>query len=168
MRSEMIVAPAFFLMVAFCVWTLVNAWQRHMRLKLMREVNSKLLDRIGSVKDFNEFLQTEGGTRFMDSLTVERLTTRPQDSILRAIQIGIVLLVLGLGFLGLGSYFSARYGASGDDFEVLTVVGVIAGSLGLGFLISAAASFRLAKSLGVLEPPQRLGGPHASPTAASM
>jgi len=168
MRSEMIIGPAFFLMVAFCVSVLVNAWQRHTRMKLMREVNNKLLDRIGSVKDFNEFLQTEGGTRFMDSLTVERVTTRPQDGILRAVQIGIVLLSLGLGFLALGSYFSARYGASGDDFEVLTVVGVMAGSLGLGFLISAAASFRLAKSLGVLEPPQRLSAHRMDSTPASM
>lgn len=157
MRSEMIVAPAFFFTVAFCVWVLVNAWQRRMRIRLMSDVNNKLLERIGSVKDFNEFLQTEGGTRFMDSLTVERLTTRPQDSILRAVQIGIVLLVLGIGFLGLGSYFSARYAATGDDFEMLTVVGVIAGSLGLGFLLSAGASLRLAKSLGVLDPPQRIG-----------
>lgn len=168
MHSEIIVVPAFFLMVAFCVSVLVNAWQRHTRFKLMREINNKLLDRIGSVKDFNEFLQTEGGTRFMDSLTVERLTTRPQDGILRAVQIGIVLFVLGLGFLGLGSYFTARYGASGDDFEILTVVGVIAGSLGVGFLVSAAASFRLAKSLGVLDPPARLGAHRADPTTASM
>jgi len=167
MHSEIIVVPAFFLMVAFCVSVVVNAWQRHTRLKLMREVNNKLLDRIGSVKDFNEFLQTEGGTRFMDSLTVERLTTRPQDGILRAVQIGIVLFVLGVGFLGLGSYFTARYGTSGDDFEILTVVGVIAGSLGVGFLVSAAASFRLAKSLGVLDPPP-LSARRADPSGASM
>src|SRR5215510_15999282 len=102
MRSEMIIGPAFFLMVAFCVSVLVNAWQRHTRMKLMSDVNNKLLDRIGSVKDFNEFLQTEGGTRFLDSLTVERETSRPQDSIFRAIQFGIVLLTLGLGFLVLG------------------------------------------------------------------
>ena len=168
MRSEMIIGPAFFLMVAFCVSVLVNAWQRHTRMKLMREVNNKLLDRIGSVKDFNEFLQTEGGTRFIDSLTVERVTTRPLDGILRAVQIGIVLLSLGLGFLVLGTYFAARYGASGDDFEVLTVIGVIAGSLGLGFLVSAGASFRLAKSLGVLEPPPRIAPRDTSLTGASM
>lgn len=153
MRPEMIVLPAFFLLIAFCISVLVNAWQRRLRIRLMSEVNNKLLDRIGSVKDFNDFLGTEGGTRFLDSLTVERETSRPQDSIFRAIQFGIVLLTLGLGFLALGWYFAARYGASGDDFEVLTVIGVIAGSLGLGFLISAAASFRLAKTLGVLERP---------------
>ena len=153
MRPEMIVLPAFFLLIGFSISVLVNAWQRRLRIRLMSEVNNKLLDRIGSVKDFNDFLQTEGGTRFLDSLTVERETSRPQDSIFRAIQFGIVLLTLGLGFLTLGWDFAARYGTTGDDFEVLTVIGVIAGSLGLGFLISAAASFRLAKTLGVLARP---------------
>ena len=117
--------------------------------------NTKLLDRIGSIKDFNEFLQTDGGARFMDSLTVERQTPRPQDGIIRATQVGIVLVMLSLGFLALRSYFAARYAAAGDDSEILTVVGAIALSLGLGFLISAAASYRLAKSLGVLERHER-------------
>jgi len=80
----------------------VNGRQRSLRLKLTTEFNSKLLDRIGSVKDFNDFLQTEGGVKFMDSLTVERSSSRPQDSILRATQIGIVLIMLGLGVLALG------------------------------------------------------------------
>ena len=149
--SEIIIAPAAFTLIGFIIWTLVSGWQRRLRLKLTTDFNNKLLDRIGSIKDFNEFLQTDGGARFMDSLTVERQTTRPQEGILRASQIGIVLMMLSLGFLTLGWYFSARYAAAGGDFEMLTVIGVIALSLGLGFLISAAASYRVARSLGILD-----------------
>lgn len=146
----MVVLPSLFITIGFVIWTLVNAWQRRLRFKLTTEFNSKLLDRIGSVKDFNDFIQTEGGAKFMDSLTVERSSTRPQDSILRASQVGIVLIMLGIGVLTLGWYFSARYAGAGD-FGVLTAIGVIAGSLGLGFLISAGASYRLARMLGVLD-----------------
>lgn len=153
MQAEIIIAPAAFTMVGFVIWTVATTWQRRQRIRLTTEFNSKLLDRIGSVKDFNEFLQTDGGARFMDSLAVDHATVRPHDGILRAVHIGIVLVMLSLGFLTLGWYFSARYGAAGDDFEVLTIVGVIAGSLGLGFLISAGASYRLAKMLGVLVTP---------------
>src|SRR5215831_8534939 len=142
MHSELIIAPAAFTLVGFIVWTLVTGWQRHYRLKLTNTFNTKLLDRIGSIKDLNEFLQTESGAHFMDNLTVERQTTRPQDGILRASQIGIVLVTLSLGFLALRWYFAARYAA---------VVGAIALSLGVGFLISAAASYRLARVLGVLD-----------------
>jgi hypothetical protein len=146
----LVVLPALFITIGFVIWTLVNAWQRRLRLKLTTEFNTKLLDRIGSVKDFNDFLQTEGGAKFMDSLAVERSSSRPQDSILRASQIGIVLIMLGIGVLTLGWYFTARYPGAGD-FAILTVIGVIAASLGLGFLISAGASYRLAKMLGVLD-----------------
>ena len=93
-------------------------------------------------------------------------SSRPQDSILRASQIGIVLIMLGVGMLTLGWYFTARYAGSGD-FEVLTVIGVIAGSLGLGFLISAGASYRLAKMLGVLDTDGRRGGIPGSHDAAA-
>ena len=159
MRSpEIIIVPALFIMVGFIIWVVVNGWQRRLRLKLTTEFNSKLLDRIGSVKDFNEFLQTEGGAKFMDGLTVERSSTRPQDSILRASQIGIVLVTLGLGLLVLDWYFGVRYAGAGDT-EVLTVIGVIAVSLGLGFLISAGVSYRLARMLGVLDRDGRSGGP---------
>jgi len=147
---ELIAFVSFFITIGFVIWTLSNAWRHRLRLKLTTEFNTKLLDRIGSVKDFNDFLQTEGGAKFMESLAVERSSSRPQDSILRASQIGIVLIMLGVGVLTLGWYFATRYAGSGD-FEILTVVGVIAASLGLGFLISAGASYRLAKMLGVLD-----------------
>jgi hypothetical protein len=147
MRTELIILPAMFALVGFIVWTLVTGWQRHLRLKLTTTFNSKLIDRIGSIKEFNEFLQTEGGAQFMNSLTVDRQTTRPQDGILRASQIGIVLVAVSLGFIALRWYFSVRYAALGEDFEVL--------SLGVGFLISAAASYRLAQALGVLDKRER-------------
>jgi len=171
MGSELIIVPALFIMVGFIIWVLVNGWQRRLRLKLMTEFNNKLLDRIGSVKDFNDFLQTDGGATFMDSLTVERSSARPQESILRAVQIGIVLAMLGLGLLALDWYFTVRYAAG--DTEVLTVIGVIALSLGLGFLISAAVSYRLARILGVLDRNGRRGlgspglGGHGSVDIAS-
>ena|SRR5207247_231441 len=149
-----VVVPFVFSTFAFITWVLVNGWQRRQRLKLTTDFNAKLLDRIGSVKDFSDFLQTEGGARFMDNLTVERSSPRPLDGILRAGQIGVVLMTLGIGLLGLRWYFGARYPA-GSDFEVATVLGTVTLSLGLGFLISAVASFRVGRSLGLLDLAER-------------
>jgi hypothetical protein len=148
--AEVIIVPVIFGTIAFLAWVIVNGWQRRFQVKLVTDFNSRLLDRIGTLKDFNEFLQTDGGEKLMNSLSVERAFTRPQDRILRAVQLGIVLVMLALGFLGLGWYFAVRYSTS-DDFEALTIVGVIALSLGLGFLLSAAASYRLARALGLLD-----------------
>jgi hypothetical protein len=147
---EVVIVPVIFGTIAYIVWVMVNGWQRRFQVKLATDFNSRLLDRIGSLKDFNEFLQTDGGEKLMNSLTVERTFTRPQDRILRAVQFGIILVMFALGLLGLRWYFAARYSTS-DDFEALTIVGVIALSLGLGFLLSAGASYRLARALGVLD-----------------
>jgi hypothetical protein len=66
---------------------------------------------------------------------------------LRATQTGIVLIALGLGLLSLAWYFDT-------DFAV---VGVIALSLGTGFLLASVASYRISSSLGLLPAP-----PHTS------
>ena len=158
MRSpEVVIVPVLFIMIGFIAWVVVNGWQRRLHLKLTTDFNSRLLERIGSVKDFSDFLQTEGGTRFMDSLTVERAAARPQDGILRAVQIGIVLLTLGVGLMALAWYFTAR-STRFDDYEGLTIVGAIALSLGVGFVLSAVASYRLARNLGVLDRDRHHGG----------
>jgi len=159
MTSQGIAASIFFLSVfgtiSFVVWLVVSAWQRRMRMKVTTEFNTKLLDRIGSIKDFNDFLQTDGGARFMDSLTVERSAARPVDGIVRANQAGTVLTTLGVGLLGLRWHFIARYPEAGD-FEVLTIIGAVALSLGVGFFLSGILSYRLSKKLGLLEGQNRV------------
>jgi hypothetical protein len=147
---EVIIVPVIFATIAYLAWLLVTGAQRRFQLKLASDLNSRLLDRISSLHEFNEFLATDGGEKLMSSLTVERALTRPQDRILRAVQVGIVLLALALGLLALSWYFAVRYRGS-DDFEVLTVIGAITLSLGVGFLLSAAASYRLARALGILD-----------------
>jgi hypothetical protein len=154
MGSEAIIVPALFSMVAFVVWIVANGWQRRHQMRLMTEFNNKLLDRVGSAKEFGEFLQSEVGSKFIDNLKVERSPTRAEHGILRASQIGIVLTMLGLGLLAVGRYLTYRYSAF-DEYEPLTILGVVALSLGLGFLFSAVASYRLGRTLGVLGPGPR-------------
>jgi len=137
-------------MIGFIVWVLVNGWLRRMRLKLTADFQSKLLDRIGSLSDLNDFVQTEGGKKLLDGLAFQLPSTRPHESILRTIQVGIVLLSLGAAFVLLRLYFGTKYSAYGD-YEVLTIVGAIGLSLGVGFLISAAASYGLSRRLGVFD-----------------
>jgi hypothetical protein len=154
MNSDLAFFPFLFGMISFVVWTVGNGWQRRQHRRLIADFNSRLLDRIGSGKDFTEFLQSEGGVRFMDTLKVERVAPRAEAGILRATQVGIVLVMLGLGLLALGRYLTYRYSAF-DEYEVLTIFGVIALSLGVGFLLSAIASFRVGRMLGVFERTER-------------
>ena len=50
--SDIIIPPAAFVLVGFVVWTIAGGMQQGYRLKRVIEFNSRLLDRLGSVKDF--------------------------------------------------------------------------------------------------------------------
>jgi hypothetical protein len=148
-HPEIIIVPAFFATVAYVVWVIVNAWQRKQRTKLLTDFNARLLDKLGSVKDFSEFLHTPAGARFMHDLAAEpQATDGPKQRILRAAQLGIVLSSLGLGLLAL-SFFWSPY-ASDNGQTAFASLGVIALSLGVGFGVSAAASYRVSGALGLL------------------
>ena len=156
MNTEMVVLPAFFGMISFVIWAVMNGWQRRNQFRLMSEFNSRLLDRLGSMKDFSDFLQTEGGAELMDALTAKRGMTDARERILRATQAGVIFATLGLGFLFLGWRYSFA------NHDAFTVLGVIALSLGLGFLFSSGTSYWLARTLGVLDVGSR-NGDHQSP-----
>ena len=145
MQTEVIVLPVFFAMIGFVVWVLVNGWQRRQQVKGLTDFNTRLLDRLGSTKDFSEFLQSEGGARLLDAFTIDRGGTGPRDRILRAVQLGVVVLMVGLGFLLL-SWWNLT-----TDHEASMLIGVIAVSLGLGLLLSSAASYWVGRNLGVLD-----------------
>jgi hypothetical protein len=145
-RPELIIVPTLFVTIAYIVWVLVDAAQRKQRMKLITEFQSRLLDKLGSVENFGAFLQTEAGSRFMNDLASEPVSG-PQDRILRAVQVGIVLVCLGFGLLLL-TFFSPTLPQRGH--ETFNALGIIALSLGIGFTISAAASYRLSGALGLL------------------
>lgn len=160
-HPEIIIVPSFFFMVGYICWLWTSAVQRKQRLTLLTDFNGKLLDKLGSVHDFSQFLQTDAGARFMRDLGSEPAAqaSGPQERILRAAQVGVVLICLGAGLLLLG-FFTSLPGRSDDG---LTTIGMIAFSVGLGFIISAAVSYRLAGILGLLH---RTPDVHAVPLDA--
>ena len=145
MGSEVIIVPFIFSTIGFVVWVAMNGLERRQQVKALTDFNSRLLERIGSVKDFSEFLQTDGGAKFMDRVTATGTPTDVRMTILRAVQTGLVLLALGTGLLFLSWILRAQYPFG--DSAIFTITGVIALSLGFGFLLSGTASYRLASTL---------------------
>jgi hypothetical protein len=142
----------FFAMIAWIVYVIVDGNRRKERLKVFTDFHSKLIDRMGSSTEFATFLQSDGGRRFLDSLSVEK--GHPADRILNAVQVGLVLAALGVGFFVAGSDVAVNFSRVHNEWDVngFRVAGSIFLSLGVGFLLSAISSFLLAKSLGVLRP----------------
>lgn len=146
MGSEIIIVPFIFATLGFVVWVLVGGWQRRQQIRVMTDFNSQLLQRVESVKDFSEFLATDGGARFIDRVTAGG-GTRPeiQTTILRSVQTGLVLFALGVGLIVLAWFLRSDFPYG--ETHIFSVSGAIALSLGVGFLLSAIASYRLASAM---------------------
>lgn len=144
MLAPMTISLGFFALIGWVAYVIVDGRRRRERLKVFTDFHGKLIDRLGSAQEFGDFLQSQGGQRFLATLSTER--GGPQAGILRSVHAGLVLLALGGGLLllkGLG-----EWSYEGEAF--LLMCGVLALSLAVGFVLSAGASWRLAQSLGLM------------------
>ena len=134
--------------IVFIIRTVMGYAQRRQQARVAAEFHAKLLDRLGSTKDFSEFLNSDGGTRFLDSLALQRDDT-PQQRMLRSMSTGIVLTVLGLG---LAMYTSEIPPA--QDLELgVGFLAAVSLSLGIGLLLATWGTLKMSQRLGLLNPP---------------
>ena len=130
-----------FVMLLIIVAALERARRERHRLELQKAV----LERVGSVKDFAEFLTTEQGERFLASLAPTYFRTHHRG--LWSVRIGVVLVTIGLFvFFGLHTpYFGSPSGPTTPLLMMLLLVIAV----GVGMLLSAGVSFMIARALGL-------------------
>lgn len=146
MLEKVVLLPIFFSLVGFVVWTIFSTIRRYKTAKLQAEVQTKLLEKFGSSQELLAYVQSDAGKRFLESLAMEQRT--PYARILGAVQAGVILIFLAFAFLFL------RGRVSGAE-EGFLVFGTITLSLGAGFGLSAALSYFLSKSFGLLSETMR-------------
>jgi hypothetical protein len=141
MFADAVVAIAVTGMFSWLAWVIFSTIRRYKIAKLQAGVQTRLLDKVGSGQELLAYAQTEAGRELIESLKVERVS--PYGRIIGALQTGIVLLLFGAALLLLRNHVS---GAS----EGFVVFGTLICALGMGFALSAAASYYLSKSFGLL------------------
>ena len=139
----------FFAFIAFIPWLLYRRSQS--RTQARSEFHRQLLDKFSSGGEFAAFLNSSGGQRLLEDLWSQRVAAK--ERVIRSMQSGVVLTVLGLGALGLSMRTPA-----------MLFPGTIILALGAGFLIATAVSYRLSKKLGLLQEQ----GENEEPSAASQ
>ncbi len=129
----------------FCwfAWLIFSTIRRYKIAKVQAEVQAKLLDKVGSGQELLAYAQSDAGKQLLESLKVERVA--PHGRIIGALQAGIILLLLGGALLMLRHQVSVA-----DNQDGFTVLGMLSCALGVGFALSAAASYYLSKSFGLL------------------
>jgi protein-S-isoprenylcysteine O-methyltransferase Ste14 len=128
------------LLLGWVAWIFGRRGQERLRGQL--DLQRRLLDKFSSAPEFVTFTETESGRRFLENLSTEHGVHA--QWILSSIRKGVVLTLLGVGLCTLPAFER--------DLQPLAFFGVIALALGIGFLISAWASYRLSRSWGLLPP----------------
>jgi len=142
-----VVSVAFFIVLAWIIRIFVESRRWNRTFKLQSEVHGRLIDKFSSSQDLTAYMQTEAGRRFLEASPIAPGTdagVRMPNIVARVLtplQIGIVMALLGVGLL-----FLPR-----QNGEIANIVlGVLALMPGIGFILSAGATWIVAKRLGML------------------
>jgi hypothetical protein len=117
--------------------------------KLQSEVHGKLIDKFSSSQELAAYMETEAGRRFLEAAPIpvgfeqEKRIPNAIARVLTPLQIGIVLVLLGMGC------YLLRSASTGTNIPML-VLGTLALMPGLGFIISAGITWILAGRLGLM------------------
>jgi hypothetical protein len=150
------VAAVFIVLISVLGW-IIRAIMNHRRWlrvsKLQTDMQNKLLERFTSNEEMLAFIQTSAGQRFLESASMAaesgpRVLSAPVGRMLWSIQLGIVILVAGIG-LEIVSYKLSNYEDVVTGFQVM---GGITVALGIGFILSALGAFLLSRRLGLTDP----------------
>jgi len=121
-------------------------WSRVSRVQA--EVHNKLMDRFASHEDLLKYISTPSGKRFLETAPLTIDSAQPSvgssaSRILWSTQAGLVVMAAGIGL------WVVSGNAQKDIAPPLSALGVLAISIGLGFIVSAVVSFVLSRKLGL-------------------
>jgi hypothetical protein len=155
---------AFACFLAAIVW-LIRQFLENRRwgriFKLQSEVHGRLIDKFGSNQELAGYMETEAGKRFLEAAPIpvgfesQQRVPNAVARVLTPLQIGIVLVLLGIGFFLLRNVRPEMH-------EPMLVFGTIALMPGMGFIISAGITWFLAGRLGLIPESPAAGKPLAS------
>ena len=142
--TPVLIVATVFGAISFLAWVIVDGIRRKRELQVTSAFHDKLLDRMSNARELAEFMDSPGGSKFIDTISVER--THPGHRILRAVQVGIVLCSAGIGCRMVSWQQSVLDPEAVEGFMIL---GILLLSIGIGYLVSAVASFVLQRTLGL-------------------
>lgn len=132
-------------LAGWIVWVVSTNVRRRQATEKVAALHAKVLERCADSNELLRYLESDQGRRFLESAAEE--SSNPASRILGAIQAGLVIGAFGVAVTGIS--YTLHYTESRDT---TLVIGVSALAIGIGFLISAVASYVLSKSWGLLKP----------------
>ncbi len=156
MLAGLAVITGLGIVAALIIWLIrtfldYRRWTRLTRIQT--EVHTKLMDRLTANEELLAYVQSAAGQKFLESapISLEEAPRRigaPMGRILLSVQAGIVAIAAGIGLQLVSWHFLVEVQQS------VQVFGILAVTLGIGFLLAAGASYLISWKLGLVETPK--------------
>ena len=139
---------AFLGAVIWCLKLFVENRRWSRTFKLQSEVHGRIIDRFATTQELTGYMETEAGRKFLEAAPIPlRDAEEPMPNavarVLTPLQIGVVMVLLGAGFLLLR-------GVREDYHTPMLVLGVVTLMPGIGFILSSGLTWVLAGRLGLM------------------
>ena len=144
-----ILFPVFFLAMVWIIRIFVESRRWNRAFRQQSEIHGRLIEKLGTSQELVAYMETEAGKRF---LMASPAAAGPEfgqrmpntvSRVLTSLSAGIVMTLLGIGFLLLRN-------AGPDMPEPMLVVGTLLLMPGIGFILSAGVTWVLAQRLGLM------------------
>lgn len=150
--APVLVLVAFTIGAVWIVRVISDNKRRQRIAEVQKEIQARLFDKFGTSQDMIAYLNSEAGSKFLDSVTI--VHTKPFGRVLGSMQAGLILFFLGVAMLFVR--FTMPQAGWNPVEQAQTAHGFLAVSflliaLGLGFLASAGVSYRLSKQWGLFD-----------------
>jgi hypothetical protein len=133
----MTVLPITILFWAWVVWIILE-WRK---MGHKSKLQNKIVEKFSTVQEFNDFLQSQEGNKFLNFLKFNGLS--PKGKILSSMSKGVILTTLGISLVIIGQIFT-------EEMRYFLAFGIVFIALGVGFLIATLISYTLSKKWGIM------------------
>lgn len=142
---------SFFALIAFLTWTFVSARNHRIASEHKAKLQERMLERFSLAAEFAEFLHTPEGSKYLSTFT-EAPTGNPIHKTLDSVRAGLVIAMTAIGLIVAG--YASGYEHDGGTLAI----GLLGLFLGLGFLMSAVATYGLGRKWGMIGDDRRPSG----------
>lgn len=149
---QALVLPAMFFSIAWIVWIISNNKRRQRVVEVQKDMQARLFDKFGTSQEMIAYLNSEAGAKFLDSATIEH--AKPFGRVLGSTQAGLILFFLGIAMMFV-RFTMPTVGRDpieqAQSAHMFLALSFLLLALGIGFLASAAASYKLSKNWGLFD-----------------
>jgi hypothetical protein len=144
-----LISLGFFAALVWIIRIFVESRRWNRAFKQQSEIHGRLIEKLGTSQELVAYMETEAGKRFLmnspNAAGPEFGQQMPNtvSRVLTSLSTGIVLALLGVGFLLLRN-------AGNDTPEPMLITGTLLLMPGLGFILSAGVTWVLAQRLGLM------------------